>query len=308
MSTLLVDQSTSINVTSVLVPGDQVTISAATAKYLQADSSGQLLATASEDNATKFQVEVVGAQICLKSSGGYVGLSPDNLLRASSASSTGALHLDLLSAQTGAVVIVADGDARWVLKDDGTVTTDPQASGLVTEFDIHVVNPSSQPAVAGIDVQALPKPTPCEEAMAVLVYQVTIGLFLAMGLGPGFGTGKTAPGLLALLRSNTTVWGAVENIIATCTEAALENPRATLNAVFALLVALNAAGLLWTVMRFALSSLGWYIAFRIVAKILELVLAPEAEAVDLLASFAIWSAQTIKEGIDVGAKCQTVRG
>ncbi|MFL6261121.1 MAG: hypothetical protein ACJ76Y_15575 [Thermoanaerobaculia bacterium] len=63
------------------------------------------------------------------------------------------------------------------------------------------------------------------------------------------------------------------------------------------------AGLLWPVVKFVLSELGWYALFRAVAKIVEIFLLPEAEAVDLLVSFTVWAAKTIEAAVDVGHAC-----
>ena len=48
---------------------------------------------------------------------------------------------------------------------------------------------------------------------------------------------------------------------------------------------------------------GWYAVTWALAKIIEIMFLPQAEAVELLASFTIWGVQTVEAGLAVGQAC-----
>ena len=52
-----------------------------------------------------------------------------------------------------------------------------------------------------------------------------------------------------------------------------------------------------------LNLVGWSAVTWAVAKILEVLLFPEVEAADLLASFAVWGVQAVEAGLAIGQAC-----
>ena len=62
-------------------------------------------------------------------------------------------------------------------------------------------------------------------------------------------------------------------------------------------------GLLWTIFKEMLKLGGWYAVTWALAKIIEIMFLPQAEAAELLASFTIWGVQTVEAGLAVGQAC-----
>jgi hypothetical protein len=291
-----------VNATAMLVVGDQIAITASSQKFIRIESSGRLVASGSEGEAARFQVEFSGPRVHLKFNGKYLAIGPGGYLYASATTQGDALPVGLLIVVSGAVVLTANAGRYWVLKSDGAIDTRPESAlGLSMEFGIHFTAQTRKAELLRMQLIEAIALSECEKATAAIVYQVTVGFFLAIGLGPYFVTEEAQPGLVALIRSNQAAWNAVQAVVT----AARNNPKTVGAAVFTFLGVLYAQNLLWSVVRIALTSAGWWVAFRVVAKIIEVVLLPEAEAVDLLASFTIWSAQTVIDGVAVGEKCTT---
>lgn len=113
---------------------------------------------------------------------------------------------------------------------------------------------------------------------------------------------------MGLLKCHKALWQAIERLFKSVVDAidygvasAAIGPLALVTKDF--LGALYNHGMLWPVVRFLLTAAGWWVAFKVVAKILEWVFAPEAEIVELIASTVVWVAQTVLAIADFEKKC-----
>jgi len=147
-------------------------------------------------------------------------------------------------------------------------------------FNFHVHPP--------VVVSNPPMFSPCLIAEASLIWQLTGGFFLAMSIGPGLIKGKVETGVLGLIKLNKTTAAALE--VFKVAASAVSNDKV---AVFLLttkfLFAVYEAGLLWKVLKFALSQAGFWAAGKVLSKLIEVIFLPEVEAAELAASFAIWA-------------------
>ncbi len=98
------------------------------------------------------------------------------------------------------------------------------------------------------------------------------------------------------------MWKVVQTSIATIA-ASPRNITAIAGAVAGILTVVYAKGLLWKVLKFLLQALGWWVLFRVIAKVIETVVIPEAEIVELLASFTVWAIQTVNSALNVQTAC-----
>ena len=131
---------------------------------------------------------------------------------------------------------------------------------------------------------------------------MTCGFFLAIGLGPFIATGKVQTGVLGLIRSNPRAWRAIQELRRTITTA-VGRYGALVTSLIDVICLLYHEGLLWKIFKFILSTAAWIAVTWALAKIIEVVLLPEAEAAQLLASFTAWSVQTVEAGLAVSQAC-----
>ena len=78
---------------------------------------------------------------------------------------------------------------------------------------------------------------------------------------------------------------------------------ALVSSMLAAIATLYHEGLLWTIFKWMLKSAGWTAIAWALAKIIQIVFLPEAEAAELLASFTVWGVQTVEAGLAVGQAC-----
>jgi hypothetical protein len=130
-----------------------------------------------------------------------------------------------------------------------------------------------------------------DTALLQVIWDLTGGWFLALGLGPLM-SGSTAPraGILNLIRSNGRANAALNNLIA----AVRSNPEASLTAAF---IAFEGViwdeRLMWPIFRFVANQLKWWmIAYVATTLLVKLAVLPELEAAELTVSFAIWGYNT----------------
>ena len=192
------------------------------------------------------------------------------------------------------------GDPLYWQQGEGNLITLESKSSLdeAMQFSVSVTSASA-------NLPSFPSPetfTACEGAWAEMLWQLTGGLFLALGIGPYIVSGEVKTGLYALLMTNSTVRGLAEAVVTLIQEDAT-NVGAIMSAVVSFLVGVYNAGMLWSLVKFLLAQLGWYALFKVTAKIIVFVFLPEAEAADLLASFVIWTLNTILAGQQLGASC-----
>ena len=287
------------DVRNFLRDSDEIKISASNHQYITIDDSDRLIAVASEENATRFNVEFRDSQLCLKTNGKYVKMNSDGCLYAS-ANSINEAVLTGLEVSSCCTVLFPTGDKYWTLRSDGAIDLNIGAAlGLTSEFNIHIKEQTMQAELHRLQILEAELISDCDRAMANLVWHITGGFFLALGLGPYIGNEKVQTGVLGLIKSNPTAWSAVQRVV----NVVKSNPKLATGAVFSFLGILYTEDLLWSVVRMVLTSAGWWIALKAVAKILEVVLLPEAEAVELIASFVVWSAQLILKGENVADQC-----
>ena len=127
---------------------------------------------------------------------------------------------------------------------------------------------------------------------------MTGGLFAALGLGPFFVSGKTQTGWIAFVMKFPLI-----KQLVTDAAAAIKAAPAVAAAAANVLLEIYRQGLLWKFVKFLLAQLGWWVLFRIVAKIIEVFLIPEAAMVELVASFVVWIAATVYSAVTAYQTC-----
>ena len=142
----------------------------------------------------------------------------------------------------------------------------------------------------------------CDRAWASFIWNLTGGFFLAIGLGPFISTGQVKTGVTGLIQSNPTAWKAIQDLAKAITNG-LGRTGALVSSMLAAIGTLYHEGLLWTIFKWMLKMVGWTAITWALAKIIQIVFLPEAEAAQLLASFTVWSVQTVEAGLDVGQAC-----
>jgi hypothetical protein len=141
----------------------------------------------------------------------------------------------------------------------------------------------------------------CQIATAYFVFQMTIGLFIAIGCGPFLLGRRQASGILALLRSNAVVW----SVVTAAYNAMTGDPKAVAAATVPVLAVLLRTGFIWVLLRYALNEAGWWVAGAVVSRILRLALAPPGVVLELLVSFTLWAAELYAASEDAHKKCGT---
>ena len=142
----------------------------------------------------------------------------------------------------------------------------------------------------------------CDVAWASFIWNLTGGFFLAIGLGPFISTGQVKTGVLGLIKSNPRAWQAIQDLAKAITDG-LGRTGALVSSMLAAIATLYHEGLLWTIFKWMLKTAGWTAIAWALAKIIQIVFLPEAEAAELLASFTVWGVQTVEAGLAVGQAC-----
>ncbi|MGI8665521.1 MAG: hypothetical protein ACR2N4_05760, partial [Jatrophihabitans sp.] len=146
-------------------------------------------------------------------------------------------------------------------------------------------------AYAGTETADTPSPE-----LLKLVWDLTGGFFLAVGLGPLLaGESTAAPGIYRLLCTNAEVKAALDAIWLEVRT----NPYSTLSVatLFSFVGTVWDAGMMLKVFRLALGVASWWLIGLAVAKLLEWSVLPEAAAAELVASFAIWAYTTTVDAL-----------
>ena len=142
----------------------------------------------------------------------------------------------------------------------------------------------------------------CDVAWASFIWNLTGGFFLAIGLGPFISTGQVKTGVLGLIKTNPRAWKAIQDLAKAITDG-IGRTGALVSSMLAAIATLYHEGLLWTIFKWMLKSAGWTAIAWALAKIIQIVFLPEAEAAELLASFTVWGVQTVDAGLAVGQAC-----
>lgn len=129
------------------------------------------------------------------------------------------------------------------------------------------------------------------------IFQLTVGFFQALGLLPS--TGDIATRVYNLIRANQTVMNALTT---------LTGKTITATAAISLMGVIYQQGLMWTIIKFVLTSAGWFALFWILRKVIAIVTGLEAAAI--LAGFVVWASQltilSLKFNSNCGNSLQTV--
>lgn len=297
----LPDEVRLVLATGMFQTGDKGNLSAAHEQFLTLAADGGLTAKATDRSAAAvFEFTVNGKSIAIATGGKFIQIASDGTLKATGASVAAAAQFYPYLLESGDLIWSSSTRLVWQLGDDLKVSAiNSGRTDIRNEFTLGLdaVAPGEQ--LMRLNADQLEDITACDLAWASFVWQLTGGLFFALGLGPFISNGQVQTGMLAILRNNPTAWAAVQGAMATMAT----NPGKAASAAVVVLGAIWRGGLLRAVVAFAISSLGWWALFRIIAKLLELILAPELEAVDLLASFTIWSAQTVNAALNVKNTC-----
>ncbi len=196
-------------------------------------------------------------------------------------------------------------DGRYVtLNNNGVlICTGQSALSIAMEWQLRIKHVEPAELLKRWQIEEFAEIDQCTTDIASLVWQVTGGFFLALGLGPYMATGQVRVGVVGILRSNANVWAKVTAAVATL-RANPEISSAGMGAlVTGILGAAWGAGLLWKVVKFILIQAGWWILFKVVAKILEVVFLAAVEIAELIASFAVWIGGLIKIAVNIHHDC-----
>ena len=142
----------------------------------------------------------------------------------------------------------------------------------------------------------------CDLAWASFIWKLTGGFFLAIGLGTFISADKVKPGILGLMKSNPTAWKAIQDLVKAITDG-LGSTGALVATMLDVISVLYHEGLLWIIFKEMLKFTGWAIVTWALAKIVQVVFLPKAEAAELLASFTIWGVQTVEAGLAISQAC-----
>jgi len=285
---------------NILSDGDKALLAAANSMYVSVSSQGSLIANATDlTGASQISFQAVDPGFVLKVSGRYVRVGPGNTLVADASSPGAATVFTVSGTSDGGVVFTSVNDLLCcTMAADGTIVTAPTQPivDVACEFVLRVTDAAHFAPAARPETFEL---TPCQEAWAGFLWQVTGGLFLALGLGPYATTGNVRTGLWGIIQSNARLSAAIAPVYS----AALSNQGLLATATANFLYLCLSEGMLTPIVKMVLSQLGWYALGRAISKVMMLLLLPELEAVDLITSFTVWSAQTIQKAVDLHAAC-----
>lgn len=122
------------------------------------------------------------------------------------------------------------------------------------------------------------------------IFQLTVGFYQALGLLPS--TGNIATRIYNLIRANATAWNALTS---------LAGKTITATAAISFMGVIYKQGLMWTIIKFILTSAGWYALFWVLRKVIAIVTGLEAAAI--LAGFIVWAAQLTILSLKYGSQC-----
>lgn len=122
------------------------------------------------------------------------------------------------------------------------------------------------------------------------IYMITVGFFQALGLLPT--TGNIATRIYNLIRNNPTAWNALNS---------LAGRTITASSAIGFMGVIYSQGLMWTIIKFVLTSAGWYALFWILRKVIAIVTGLEAAAI--LAGFIIWASQLTIQSLKYNSSC-----
>jgi hypothetical protein len=126
------------------------------------------------------------------------------------------------------------------------------------------------------------------------VFALTVGFYQALGLLPT--TGDIATRIYNLVRNNASAWAALTS---------LAGKSITATAAISFMGVVYKQGLMWTLIKFILTSAGWYALFWVLRKVIAIVTG--LEAASILAGFIVWAAQLTQLSLQYSSKCSEVQ-
>lgn len=289
-----------ISLEGLIAEGDLIALKAGNGNYVAPDAAtGQLLANvAARVPETAFTARPdpsQPAQLTLADSGNRpVIVDPSTgTLRVAQDSSAPPAKLLFSLIRSGSITIGVVGSTRnfsALQADNSILAGGADITTFNTSFTFEL-NPSAEGLqnhlrLYGVSEAELPSPE-----LLKVVWDLTGGFFLAIGLGPLLaGSNVPAPGIYNLIRSNARASAALDALIA----AALANRESVLSTVFlfSFIGVLWDTDLMWQIFRMAVSAGAWWLLGWAAAKLLEWTILPEAAAAELVVSFARWAYTT----------------
>jgi hypothetical protein len=287
-----------LSMAGLFASGDILKIQTGAGAFWTVEADGRISASGtSSDTAAQFKIGVAGAgapEITLQNvaNGTYVTVGSDGTLRTKGTASTAARIVPSLLSNGTAAFSLAGGtgptfvsvNASNAILANGNYTSD-----FSTAFNM-VLHPTAEGAENHARAYGALAPELPGDAPSLLflkcVWDLTGGLFLALGFGPLINGQAARPGIWQLLLSSARVKARVDEII----EFAKENPGKTIAGVLlSLLVVLYEERLLWPLFRFLLRNQApWLLVSFALAKILQLTVIPEVVIAERTVALGFW--------------------
>jgi hypothetical protein len=293
-----------VSMAGLFASGDQMKLQTAAGGYWAVAAGGQITTSGtSSDAAETFTIGVPGAAgsaaITLQChDGSYVTAGSDGTLHSGGTAQTAAqLIASLQSNGTINLGIVGGTGAPFMaVTPAGAIAV----SGNYNADFSTCFNLLFNPTQAGTDnhLKAFARPAasnvPIDPLLVKVIWDLTGGCFLAIGLGPLMGNAeRLGPGVMNLLAGYPRVMALIDALVATVRN----NRAASAGALLVVLKGVYEAGIFMPLVRLILSMAGWWGLSWAVVTILTKVLGGAATAgatlaAELIASFAIWAYQT----------------
>lgn len=132
--------------------------------------------------------------------------------------------------------------------------------------------------------------------LAELAFDLTVGLFLALFLGPFVGKGIKKVQVLQLVKRNPKTWEAFKMLI---NAIASDPSKEFAGALIPFLTALWEENVLWAIMKLALKTGGYWLLGKAFVKVLELTLLPEVAVAEILVGLGFWMRSIIEDVINI---------
>jgi hypothetical protein len=282
--------------------GDEVVFQTRGGSYLTVNSSNQIVATAQQlSGATTFTVKVLGSQIMLTAGSRVVTVGSDHRLMLGNQPST---FTTMIS--TVGYALLGDGSGNyWNLNtDDNTIALIPD-DGLIheMEFGLRVTPVPHAQLCARYGIQPDLPLGSCDAELAAFIWQITVDLFLALGLNSYIGNADVKSSAMQLIMKNSTTNGAVTQAWKAIGQS--QDPIEAASYSFKVLSAIltsddqNGNSMLWALVKLVFSELGWLALAWAVAKIVTVVALPQAQGAQTVGAFLVWIAQTIQAAVAV---------
>ena len=124
------------------------------------------------------------------------------------------------------------------------------------------------------------------------IFKITVGFLQALGLAPSFG--NIANRVYNLVSRNQTVINFISTTL---------GKTITVAAGVSIVKVLYDQGLIWPILKLALTSAGWWVLAWILKKVIAIVTG--LEAAELLAGFIVWAAQLTQLSLQFSTACPT---